>query len=73
MNAWKMDRGIISEIYPQMEEHRSFALVLRAVEYVPMGTSKSHSHATQASVRPGRNRCMPAASHPWRSPAQGPL
>lgn len=38
-----MDRGIISEIYPQMEEHPSFALVLRAVEYALMGTSKSHS------------------------------
>ena len=68
-----MDRGTISEIDPQMEEHPSFALVLRAMEYVLVGASKSHSHAAQASVQPGRNSCMPAASHPWRSPARGPL
>lgn len=40
-----MDKGTIGEIYPQMEEHPSFALVLRAVEYILMGASKSHSHA----------------------------
>lgn len=53
-----MDRGTISEIDPQMEEHPSFALVLRAMEYVLVGASKSHSHAAQASVQPGRNRCI---------------